>query len=118
AGAYHRHAPGTHDLHQLLRAREQGLEHTDLHRALAHRTGQVLFNRSTRSALGELLLDLERADLQRRQAPEKLTRHPDLLRNTARTGVVQATDESPEAVANDERNAHGRVDSHVGHVFE
>jgi imidazolonepropionase-like amidohydrolase len=41
-----------------------------------------------------------------------------LVRHAARARVVQATDESPQAVANDERNAHRRVDSHVGHVFE
>ncbi len=40
------------------------------------------------------------------------------MRNAPRAGVVQATDESPQAVANDERDAHGSADSHVRHVLE
>ena len=116
--AHQRHPIGAHHPHQFLRAREQDLEHIVFRRALAHRAGQLILRRSTRGALGELVAVLERGDLERGQATEKLTRHPRLLRNAPRAGVVQAADESPQAVANDERDAHGSADSHVGHVLE
>ena len=86
--------------------------------ALAHRPGQRILGRSTRGAQREQFAVLERGDLQRGQATEKLARRPHLVRNAPRAGVVQATDESPQAVANDERDAHGSADPHVRHVLE
>src|SRR6185295_11804813 len=43
---------------------------------------------------------------------------PHLVRNAPRSGVVEATDESPQPVADNEGNTHGGADSHVCQVFE
>ena len=61
--------------------------------------GQRILGRSTRGAQREQFAVLERGNLQRGQATEKLARRPHLVRNAPRAGVVQATDESPQAVA-------------------
>src|SRR5687767_14614300 len=84
----------------------------------AHRVGEHRSRGLTRSAPRSRFPVFEGGDLERGEATEKLTRHAQVLRNMARTSVVRAADEAPQAVAYDERYAHRSAETHVGHVLE
>ena len=107
---------GADQVHQCPRLSDEGREHAA--RGLLHRAVQRVLRRSARRARREQFAVLERGDLKRRQATDELACRSHPVRDAPRTGVVQTADESPQAIANDERDAHRRADAHVRHVLE
>jgi hypothetical protein len=107
-----------HEAQQFVRVREQARKDVFGRGAAAHRFGESLLGAPARGALRERLAVLECGDVQRGQAAEKLARRARVMRNAPRAGVIEAADEPPQAIANDERDAHGSADAHVRHVLE
>src|SRR5690348_7453593 len=93
------HPSCAHDAHHLRREREQAFEDVRVGGAFAHRASEILVDRATGVALGETVTVLERGDLERGQAGQKLTRHPRLLRNAVRSAVARTSDEAPQPLA-------------------